>query len=74
MSEIIPLGSNLFTQSFTRRFSSRIADELDGRSIPDSEYSFDGFRISGFSDVFGDERRYIRPSDKSLAFQFILSS
>ena len=74
MSEIIPNGSHLFTQSFTQKMAQNIVQDFEGRSMPDDEFSFDGWKISGFEDTFGGDKRWIRPQDKNLVFQIILSS
>jgi len=72
MHEILPVGSNLFTSSFTLRMAQSVVEDFVGRPVPDSEYSFDGFKISGFEDMFGSERRYVRPVDKEKIFDLIL--
>lgn len=71
MVEIISNGTH---QSFTLKMAQEMlnVEEFEGRPVPDAEFSFDGYKISGFSDAFGDSKRYIRPSDKNLVFQIIL--
>lgn len=72
MNEIIPNGSNIFTQSFTQRWAQELVQDFDGRSSPDSYYSFDGFKIGGFADKFGSDRRWVCPSDVGDIFKLIL--
>jgi hypothetical protein len=73
MREIVPNGTNIFTQSFTMKFAQDLSQGFEGRSSLDEEYNFDGFKISGFEDAFGAQKRYIKPSDKNLVFRLILS-
>jgi hypothetical protein len=73
MNEIIPNGSNIFTQSFLLKMAQDLVPDFEGRSEPDGEFNFDGYKIAGFEKAFGLDRRYIRSEDKNKVFQIVLS-
>jgi hypothetical protein len=74
--EILPQGSNIFTDSFLTKLAQTLStqSEIDGKPEPDEEYSFDGFKIAGYETKFGLEKRYIKPEDTNKAFQIVLQS
>jgi hypothetical protein len=86
MSEIIPAGKNLTSGRWTiedSSFITKMAQDMlqnapaqagiEGSPMPTEIFSFDGAKIGGFMQHFGQNLRYIRPEDKTKAFQIVLN-
>ena len=76
--EIQPNGKSPFENSFITAFAQQIINqntqsELEGSPMPNEVYNFDAYKIAGFENHFGPQKRYIKPEDKTKAFQIVLS-
>jgi len=76
--EIQPNGRSPLENSFMTVFAQQLMlqntqSDFSGSPQPTPEFSFDGYRIAGFENHFGPEQRYIKPEDKTKAFQIVLA-
>ena len=75
--EITPNGKSTIEESFVTKLAQQIIQQntqsdFTGSPTPTNEYSFDAYRISGYENHFGPDQRYIKPQDKTKAFQIVL--
>ena len=72
--EITPIGGTANTQSFTLKMAQdMMQSNIETSDTQSEEFSMPASKIAGLEEVVG-AGKFIRPQDKALAFNLVLSS